>query len=102
MGIGTSPKAALGAISVNRPLSYRSHRSARAAGSEDALHCADGSIRELRSCLRARSPLPDLNPDLIGRDVRQLLKDRLCQHNIDRTAFVDLVMGTSRDQQTNI
>ena len=36
---------------------------------------------------------PDLDPNFIGRDVRQLLKDRLCQHSIDRTAFVDLVMG---------
>ena len=37
--------------------------------------------------------LPDLDPDFVGRDVRQILKDRLCRDNIDRTAFVDLVMG---------
>jgi Putative heavy-metal chelation len=37
--------------------------------------------------------LPDLDPDFVGKDVRQILKDRLCRDNIDRTAFVDLVMA---------
>jgi hypothetical protein len=37
--------------------------------------------------------LPDLDPDFVGKDVRQILKDRLCLDSIDRTAFVDLVMG---------
>jgi Putative heavy-metal chelation len=37
--------------------------------------------------------LPNLDPDFIGKDVRQILKDRLCRHRIDRTALVDLVMG---------
>jgi hypothetical protein len=37
--------------------------------------------------------LPDLDPDFIGKDVRQILKDRLCRDRIDRTALVDLVMG---------
>ncbi len=37
--------------------------------------------------------LPDLDPDFVGKDVRQILKDRLCRDRIDRTAFVDLVMG---------
>jgi hypothetical protein len=37
--------------------------------------------------------LPDLHPDFVGKDVRQILKDRLCRDRIDRTAFVDLLMG---------
>ena len=37
--------------------------------------------------------LPDLDPDFVGKDVRQILKDRLWRDRIDRTAFVDLVMG---------
>jgi len=37
--------------------------------------------------------LPDLDPDFVGKDVRQILKHRLCRDDIDRTAFVDLVMG---------
>lgn len=37
--------------------------------------------------------LPDLDPDFVGKDVRQILRDRLCRDRIDRTAFVDLVMG---------
>jgi hypothetical protein len=37
--------------------------------------------------------LPDLDPDLVGKDVRQILKDRLCREGIDRTALVDVVMG---------
>jgi len=37
--------------------------------------------------------LPDLNRNFVGKDVRQILKDRLCRDRIDRTAFVDLVMG---------
>jgi hypothetical protein len=37
--------------------------------------------------------LPDLDSDFIGKDVRQILKDRLCRDRIDRTALVDLVMG---------
>jgi hypothetical protein len=37
--------------------------------------------------------LPELDPDFVGKDVRQILKDRLCRDSIDRTAFVDLVMG---------
>jgi uncharacterized UPF0146 family protein len=37
--------------------------------------------------------LPDLDPDFVGKDVRQILKDRMCRDRIDRTAFVDLVMG---------
>jgi hypothetical protein len=37
--------------------------------------------------------LPDLDPDFVGKDVRQILKDRLCRDRIGRTAFVDLVMG---------
>jgi len=39
------------------------------------------------------SGLPDLDPDFVGKDVRQILKHRLCRNRIDRTAFVDLVMG---------
>jgi hypothetical protein len=37
--------------------------------------------------------LPDLDSDFIGKDVRQILKDRLCRDRIDRTALVDLIMG---------
>ena len=37
--------------------------------------------------------LPDLDPDFVGKDVRQILKSRMCRDSIDRTAFVDLVMG---------
>jgi hypothetical protein len=37
--------------------------------------------------------LPDLDPDLVGKDVRQILKDRLCRDLIGRTALVDVVMG---------
>jgi uncharacterized UPF0146 family protein len=37
--------------------------------------------------------LAEPNPDFVGKDVRQILKDRLCRDYIDRTAFVDLVMG---------
>jgi hypothetical protein len=37
--------------------------------------------------------LRDLDPDFVGKDVRQILKDRLCRDSIDRTAFVDLIMG---------
>jgi len=35
--------------------------------------------------------LPD--PDFVGKDVRQILKDRLWRDTTDRTALVDLVMG---------
>jgi hypothetical protein len=37
--------------------------------------------------------LPALHPDFVGKDVRRILTDRLCRNRIDRTAFVDLVMG---------
>jgi len=37
--------------------------------------------------------LPDLHPNCVGKDVRWILTDRLCRDSIDRTAFVDLVMG---------
>jgi Putative heavy-metal chelation len=37
--------------------------------------------------------LPDLDPDFVGKDVRQILKDPMCRDSIDRTAFVDLVMS---------
>jgi uncharacterized membrane protein len=39
------------------------------------------------------SRLPALDADFVGKDVRQILKDRQCRDRIDRTAFVDLVMG---------
>jgi hypothetical protein len=35
----------------------------------------------------------DLNPDFVGKDVRQILNDGLCRDRIDRTALVDLIMG---------
>jgi hypothetical protein len=37
--------------------------------------------------------LPDPDPDLVGKDARQLLRDGLCRDDIDRTALVDLIMG---------
>jgi Putative heavy-metal chelation len=37
--------------------------------------------------------LPAVHPDFVGKDVRRILTDRLCRNRIDRTAFVDLVMG---------
>jgi hypothetical protein len=37
--------------------------------------------------------LPDLDPDFVGKDVRQILKGRLWRDAIDRTALVDLVMA---------
>ena len=42
---------------------------------------------------RLAPALPDLNPDFVGKDVRQILKDRLCRDPFDRTALVDVVMG---------
>jgi hypothetical protein len=36
---------------------------------------------------------PALHPDFVGKDVRRILTDRLRLDRIDRTAFVDLVMG---------
>ncbi len=39
------------------------------------------------------SRVPALNADFVGKDVRQILKNRQCRDRIDRTAFVDLVMG---------
>lgn len=45
-----------------------------------------------RSCgLTPVLPVPD--PDFVGKDARQILRDGLCQDYIDRTAFVDLIMG---------
>jgi hypothetical protein len=35
----------------------------------------------------------ELNPDFVGKDVRQILNDGLCRDRIDRTALVDLIMG---------
>lgn len=37
--------------------------------------------------------IADPNPHFVGKDVRQILKDRLCRNSVDRTALVDLVMG---------
>jgi hypothetical protein len=93
MGFAEGPRAADGAISAKFLLSYRLHRSGGATVTENALHRADGPVRELRSCFGLTPALPDLDLDFIGRDVRQLLKDRLCWDSIDRTAVVDVVMG---------
>jgi uncharacterized UPF0146 family protein len=49
--------------------------------------------------------LPDPDPDLVGKDTRQILKTRLYRDYIDRTTFVDLIMGhVSRpaDQQATL
>ena len=49
--------------------------------------------------------LPDPDPHLVGKDTRQILKTRLYRDYIDRTAFVDLIMGhVSRpaDQQIKL
>jgi hypothetical protein len=47
--------------------------------------------------------LPDLDPDFVGKDVRQILKDGLCRDSIDQTAFVDLVMGhLAQSAHTNV
>jgi len=44
------------------------------------------------SCgLTAALPAPD--SDLVGKDTRQILKNRLYQDYVERTAFVDLIMG---------
>jgi hypothetical protein len=37
--------------------------------------------------------LPDPDPDFVGKDARQLLRDGLCRDHIDRTALIDLIMG---------
>lgn len=37
--------------------------------------------------------LPDPDAQLVGRDARQILRTRLYRDYIDRTAFVDLIMG---------
>jgi hypothetical protein len=41
--------------------------------------------------------LPDIDMKFVGRDVRQVLEDRLCRDRIDRTALVDLIMGNVSD-----
>ena len=45
-----------------------------------------------RSCGLA-PVLPDPDPDFVGKDARQLLRDGLCRDDIDRTALIDLIMG---------
>jgi hypothetical protein len=37
--------------------------------------------------------LPDPDPEFVGKDTRQILRDGLSRDDIDRTALVDLVMG---------
>jgi len=37
--------------------------------------------------------LSNPNPDLVGEDTRQILKNRMCRDNNERTAIVDSVMG---------
>ena len=39
------------------------------------------------------SPLRDADHDLVGIDCREILKDRRCRDDIDRTALIDLVVG---------
>ncbi len=49
--------------------------------------------------------LPDPDPELVGKDTRQILQNRLYRDYIDRTTFVDLIMGhVSRraDQQIKL
>jgi hypothetical protein len=43
--------------------------------------------------------LPDPDPDFVGKDARQLLRDGLCRDDIDRTALIDLIMATFLDQR---
>lgn len=55
------------------------------------------------SAIGFAAALPD--PDLVGKDTRQILKLRLYGDDVDRTAFVDLIMGhVSRppDQQKRL
>jgi hypothetical protein len=44
-------------------------------------------------CVGLTPVLPDPDPHLVGKDARDILKTRLYRNYIDRTAFVDLIMG---------
>jgi hypothetical protein len=53
--------------------------------------------------LTAVLPVPD--PHLVGKDTRQILKNRLYRSYVDRTALVDLIMGhvsRTADQQIKL
>ncbi len=45
------------------------------------------------SAVGLTSILPDPNSDLVGKNVRQILKEKLYADKIERIAFVDLIMG---------
>lgn len=45
------------------------------------------------TCVGPTPVLPDSDPELVGQDIRHILKNRLCRDYIERTALVDSVIG---------